>query len=137
MNFTVVRSWALIVLFCAGLLAWSLYATQQDPESDRKFLYGLDLVGGSHLVYDADTSQLENSHDITQAMEALRDLIDRRINVFGVSEPLVQVEKVSALSEGENTERLIVELPGVMDLAEAVAMIGATQIGRASCRERV
>jgi preprotein translocase subunit SecD len=126
MNLTVFRSWALIVLFCAGLLAWFLYATQQDPENDRKFRYGLDLVGGSHLVYDADTSQLKNPHDIAQAMEALRDLIDRRINVFGVSEPLVQVEKVSALSEGESTERLIVELPGVMDLAEAVAMIGAT-----------
>jgi preprotein translocase subunit SecD len=128
MNLTVYRSWALIIVLCAGLLAWGLYTTQQDPTSERKFNYGLDLVGGSHLVYEADTSLLENPNDVAQAMEALRDLIERRVNVFGVSEPLVQVEKASILSEGESSERLIVELPGVMDLEKAVAMIGATPV---------
>ena len=124
MNFTVVRSWSAIILLCAGLLAWSLYSTQRNPES-ASFKFGLDLVGGSHLVYEADTSAL-NPSEVDEAMSALRDVIERRTNLFGVSEPLVQVEKASVLSESDKTERLIVELPGVTDLEQAVSIIGAT-----------
>jgi len=124
MNFTVVRSWSLILLLCAGLLGYSLYTTQNNPET-KSFKFGLDLVGGSHLVYEADTSAL-NPTEIDEAMSALRDVIERRTNLFGVSEPLVQVEKASILSESDKTERLIVELPGITDLNEAVSIIGAT-----------
>src|SRR3989338_2386527 len=52
---------------------------------------GLDLNGGTHLVYKADTSKLAGG-DVDGAMTALRDVIERRVNIFGVSEPLVQVE---------------------------------------------
>jgi preprotein translocase subunit SecD len=61
-------------------------------------------------------------------MQALREVIERRINVFGFAEPLVQVEKASFLSESEQTQRLIIELPGVTDLEEAISMIGATPL---------
>jgi protein-export membrane protein SecD len=124
MNTTVVRSWAVIFLLSGVALGWWLFASQQNPEG-KHFKFGLDLVGGSHLVYEADTSEL-NPVEIDEAMSALRDVIERRTNLFGVSEPLVQVEKASVFSESDKTERLIVELPGVTDLQEAVDMIGKT-----------
>ena len=82
---------------------------------------GLDLNGGTHLVYKADTSKLAGG-DVDGAMTALRDVIERRVNIFGVSEPLVQVEKGGLVGGGE--DRLIVELPGVTDVEEAVKLIG-------------
>jgi preprotein translocase subunit SecD len=126
MNLTVIRSWSVLILLAAGYIAWSLYASQTDPEG-RDFRFGLDLVGGSHLVYEADTSALE-PFEVEDAMRALRNVIERRTNMFGVSEPLVQVQKASFLSTSDRTERLIVELPGVTDLEEAVNIIGATPI---------
>ena len=57
-------------------------------------------------------------------MDALRDVIERRINLFGVAEPTVQVQ-TSSLS-GQKTHRLSIELPGVTDVTKAIEMIGAT-----------
>lgn len=125
MHVTVYRSWAFIFVLVTAFLGWWIYTSQTGGAEERKFRFGLDLVGGSHLVYEADTSHLDPM-EIDEAMMALRDVIETRTNLFGVSEPLVQVEKASALSESDKTERLIVELPGVTDLEEAVRMIGAT-----------
>ena len=124
MNLTAYRAWALILLVAGVFLMWSLYSSEQDPQGNH-FKFGLDLVGGSHLVYEADTSALAES-EVGESMMALRDVIEGRINVFGVAEPLVQVEKAGIFSESEKTERLIVELPGITDLEEAIAIIGAT-----------
>lgn len=126
MNFTAIRAWAAIVLLIAAGLGYSLYHSEKISES-RHFKYGLDLVGGSHLVYEADTSALA-PEEVEEGMQALRDVIERRINVFGVAEPLVQVEHASFLSDTENEQRLIVELPGVTDLEQAIQMIGATPL---------
>lgn len=84
---------------------------------------GLDLSGGTHLVYKADTSNLTGA-DVPDAMNALRDVIERRVNLFGVSEPIVQTEKGGVVGGGEN--RLIVELPGVTDVNKAIELIGQT-----------
>lgn len=88
------------------------------------FKLGLDLKGGSHLVYKADVSKVA-SGEVSSAMASLRDVIERRVNLFGVSEPIVQVEESSIVS-GRREERLIVELPGVTDVNEAVRIIGRT-----------
>ena len=90
----------------------------------RPFRYGLDLVGGTELVYTADTSKVE---DVSGAMETLKEVIERRVNIFGVSEPLVQTESAGLVS-GLAEERLIVELPGVSNLDQAIALIGQTPI---------
>ncbi|MFH1037017.1 MAG: protein translocase subunit SecD, partial [Patescibacteria group bacterium] len=82
---------------------------------ERPFVLGLDLRGGAHLLYQADLSNVTET-DKSDAMEGLRDVIERRINYFGVSEPLVQVQG----------ERLVVELAGVLDVSEAIKMIGQT-----------
>lgn len=89
------------------------------------FRLGLDLSGGSHLVYRADLSQIKQS-EVTNAMESLRDVIERRVNLFGVSEPIVQVEHGGFANQGE--ERLIIDLPGVTDVSKAIAMIGQTPL---------
>ena len=87
------------------------------------FKLGLDLSGGTHLVYRADVSNVETDK-AKEAMESLRDVIERRINIFGVAEPVVQVQNGGFSNQGE--ERLIVDLPGVTDSAKAIAMIGQT-----------
>lgn len=87
------------------------------------FKLGLDLSGGTHLVYKADVSLVDSS-ELSNSMSALRDVIERRINIFGVSEPIVQVQNGGFSNAGE--ERLIVDLPGVTDVSKAVEMIGQT-----------
>ncbi|MBL8030017.1 MAG: preprotein translocase subunit SecD [Candidatus Doudnabacteria bacterium] len=83
---------------------------------DFRLRLGLDLQGGSHLVYKADFKDVirENQAD---ALSAIRDIIERRVNGFGVAEPIVQVS---------GSDRLIVELPGVKDVNEAIRQIGQT-----------
>jgi preprotein translocase subunit SecD len=98
----------------------------QEVPANRPFKLGLDLAGGSHLIYRADTSLLESS-EVAESMNTLRDVIERRVNLFGVAEPIVQVEQ-SGVFSGVREERLIVELPGVTDLGEAVRLIGETPV---------
>lgn len=88
-------------------------------KDENPFHLGLDLSGGTELVYQADVSDLDNS-DVDDAMFALRDVIERRVNVFGVSEPIVQTE------EKGGEQRLVVELPGITDLEGAIGVIGET-----------
>ncbi len=83
------------------------------------FKLGLDLQGGSHLVYEADLSNVEKG-EYSPAMQGLRDVIERRVNLFGVQEPIVQTQ------EARGRYRLIVELAGIIDPAEAIKMIGQT-----------
>lgn len=91
------------------------------------FKLGLDLNGGTHLVYKADVSKIPAA-DVKVSMQALRDVIERRVNAFGVGEPLIQVEEGGILGSKEAQEKLIVELPGVTDVEEAKAMIGSTPV---------
>jgi len=79
---------------------------------------GLDLVGGSHLVYEVDMTSVVAS-DRDSVMNGLKDVIERRVNLFGVSEPQVVTAK-----EGES-HRLIVELAGI-PVEEAIKQIGET-----------
>lgn len=85
----------------------------------KPFNLGLDLLGGTHLVYEADLSNVDKK-DYTSAMQGLRDVIERRVNLFGVREPIVQTQ------EAVGHHRLIVDLAGVKDPAEAVREIGKT-----------
>ena len=117
---------AVIVFICAALLGYFVYATTVHTDSKYPFKLGLDLAGGSHLVYDADVSSLKPD-EVPDLMNVLREVIERRINVFGVSEPIVQVEKSSFVSETKK-ERLIVELPGVANVDDAVKEIGKTPL---------
>jgi len=88
---------------------------------EKGFNLGLDLQGGAHLLYQADVTNIPLA-ERTTAVEGVRDVIERRVNGLGVSEPVVQTTKV-----GENY-RVMVELPGVNDVKKAIQMIGGTPI---------
>lgn len=119
------RFWVVIIIFGAAALGYFVWSSEKSETSSKKFMLGLDLSGGSHLVYKADTSKVESA-DISASMQSLRDTIERRINLFGVSEPLVQVEEGGVFGGSERDQRLIVELPGITDVEEAVKRIGET-----------
>jgi protein-export membrane protein SecD len=89
------------------------------------FVLGLDLSGGSHLVYKADVSGIA-SGQVSDSMNALRDVIERRVNLFGVSEPVVQIQEGGFGAGGD--EKLIVDLPGITDVEKATQMIGQTPL---------
>jgi protein-export membrane protein SecD len=95
---------------------------QLPTAKDLPWRLGLDLQGGTHLVYKADTSNVPNGDEVSAA-EGVRDVIERRVNAYGVAEPLVQVNKA-----GNGDYRVIVELAGVKNVDDAIKMIGETPI---------
>lgn len=128
---------SLIIILIAIFLAFLIYPQAWDRGADfgnsklhltdskfkiphffhvSPFRLGLDLLGGTRLVYEADISKIENQSP-ADAMAGVRDVIERRVNLFGVSEPLVQIE-------GKN--RLVVELAGISDVNQAINLIGQT-----------
>ncbi|MEN9406821.1 MAG: hypothetical protein RLZZ455_37 [Candidatus Parcubacteria bacterium] len=84
-----------------------------------EFQKGLDLEGGTSIVLRANTDDLPASQR-ENAVESAKQVIERRINFFGVSEPIVQTSKTN------NEYRIIVEIPGVTDVDQAVSLIGTT-----------
>lgn len=118
--------YASLILVLGGVIGAFVYLSSTNAETRFPFKLGLDLAGGSHLVYEADVSAIVDE-EVENAMATLREVIERRVNIFGVSEPLVQVEQSSFVA-GEQRQRLVVELPGVTDVAEAVAAIGQTPL---------
>jgi preprotein translocase subunit SecD len=130
------RITALIILLIGVAVAFFVYRSevshmnvvqgaQETKLSKYPFKLGLDLSGGTHLVYRADVSAIQ-SGEVNDAMSSLRDVIERRINIFGVSEPVVTVENGGFSNAGE--ERLSIDLPGVTDTQKAIEMIGQTPL---------
>lgn len=85
------------------------------------FRLGLDLKGGTHLIYEADTARLAVGEQ-ADAVDGVRDVIERRVNALGVAEPVVQTNR-----RGE-VWRVTVELAGIKDVNQAIKMIGETPI---------
>jgi protein-export membrane protein SecD len=115
------RTWSVILIVVAALLAWFVYASQK-PGARFNFKLGLDLAGGTELVYKADVSQVAEG-EVKAALDTLKDVIERRVNLFGVSEPIVQLQGVGTFS---SDNKLIVDLPGVTDVKKAIDLIGQT-----------
>lgn len=112
---------AAVVLLIGLGLGWFV-ATSNSEGARFPFRLGLDLAGGTHLVYQADISTVPEN-EIRDRMASLREVVERRTNLFGVSEPVVQTEETFS-----GDHRLVVELPGVTDLDEAVRIIGETPL---------
>jgi preprotein translocase subunit SecD len=119
-----VRLFALLLLVIG--IGIGLFVFRSEISQTKPFRLGLDLSGGSYLVYRADVSKLADG-EIKDRTDALRDVIERRVNLFGVAEPSVQTE-TTTLAGNEKEYRLVVELPGVTDLDEAIATIGQTPL---------
>ena len=80
---------------------------------------GLDLQGGTHLVLEAHMDSIAEDNRET-ALSSAKEVIERRVNFFGVSEPIVQSSLI------DNHYRIIVELPGVSNMNEALSTVGQT-----------
>lgn len=118
----------LVFLFMASVSApkaWNSSAQAIGADwlqlSEEDFKLGLDLQGGVHLVYEADMTEIDQDRRV-EALEGVRDVIERRVNAFGVAEPVVQTNV-----SGDNY-RVIVELAGIFDVSEAIDLIGETPI---------
>jgi preprotein translocase subunit SecD len=88
-------------------------------QRDFPIKQGLDLAGGTHVVLQVDTSKVASA-DRQQALDSDTEVIRRRINLFGTNEPIIQSSQVG------NDYRIIVDLPGVKDADQAVALVGKT-----------
>src|SRR3989338_9125021 len=86
---------------------------------DTSFRLGLDLAGGTSVTLKAKMEGASSSQK-DAALDGAKSVIERRVNLFGVSEPVVQTAKTN------NEYRIIVELPGITDVDEAVRLIGTT-----------
>lgn len=117
------------LLLIVAISIFSLYISlpSQIPYTNinKRFLgnlklhLGLDLIGGSHLVFDANTKDLSEEERI-KALDSLKQVIERRVNFYGVSEPNIQI------SRSEAGDRVIVELPGVTETQDAIDLVGTT-----------
>src|SRR5690606_21500173 len=100
-------------------LAFNFQVGDRIVRKEFKTQLGLDLKGGSHLVFEADTSSVSQA-DLEDALASSQDIIERRVNLFGVSEPVVRTV------QSGNVYRIEVDLPGVTDIAQASSLIGQT-----------
>ncbi|MEK9194337.1 MAG: protein translocase subunit SecD [Patescibacteria group bacterium] len=114
---TFVFIFLIVLALAAGLFSYD--PLWQKISHARPWKLGLDLAGGSFLTYEIDLSEVGAS-DRESVVRGLRDVIERRVNLFGVSEPRVYIEK-----SGEKS-RLVVELAGIKDVTEAIRQIGET-----------
>ena len=124
--------WLALLLVVSGSVAYSAPANwllskasgvigTEIPAIDKPFVLGLDLQGGTHLEYEADVSKVSPS-DRNESLEGVRDVIERRINTLGVSEPLIQT------TQAGDSWRVTVELAGISDINDAINLIGETPI---------
>lgn len=116
---------AFIILLAVvtGLVSYPQMVSKVPPVYDvlnkLKINLGLDLQGGIHMEYKADTSKIDSSQ-VGDAMQAVQDVIERRVNAFGVAEPVIYTAKSGS------EQRLIVELAGVKDINQAKQLIQET-----------
>lgn len=85
----------------------------------REFKEGLDLKGGVRVTLLADMSKIEEG-ERDGALESAKEIISKRINFLGVTEPSISTLKT------KDDYRVVVEIPGVEDVEEAVNLIGQT-----------
>ncbi len=125
-------AWLLILFLVTGVLAYPAPYNWVSRHLKQKigfgvgtitkpFVLGLDLQGGTHLEYEADVSHVSDT-DRRESLNGVRDVIERRVNTLGVSEPLIQT------TQAGSSWRVTVELAGIKNVNEAIKLIGETPI---------
>ncbi len=107
----------IFILALFGFALWSIVPLDRDVFGREGLRLGLDLKGGSYLVYQADVSDIEPEYR-DEIMEGVKGVIERRIDALGITEPIIQVQK----REGEYN--IAIQLPGIADIEKAKEMIG-------------
>jgi preprotein translocase subunit SecD len=105
------------ILMLVAFSLWSIIPLDSSRLGRAGLSLGLDLKGGSHLVYRADLTQKDPSQTDEDAMEGVLKKIERRVNAYGVTEPVIQ--KLGS-------DQILVQLPGIEDVEQAVQLIGQT-----------
>ena len=105
----------ILVLF--GFALWSVVPLDRSVFRREGLTLGLDLAGGSYLVYQADLSDVEPANK-DEIMEGVKGVVERRINALGITEPVVEIQK----HEGEYN--IVIQLPGIADIEKAKEMVG-------------
>jgi preprotein translocase subunit SecD len=107
----------LFILALIGFSLWSILPLDGERFGRNGFQLGLDLKGGTHMVYQADLSKKDPGQSSEDAMKGVLQKIESRVNDYGVTEPVVQIL---------GNDRILVQLPGVKDIDEAKKLIGQT-----------
>ncbi len=123
------KNWTLLIVILLITIFCLLVDVPRVPEwvpfsswfTKQKIHLGLDLQGGTQLIYQTDTSNIPDDQRAA-AVEGARDVIERRVNFFGVGEPLIHTAKAA------NEWKIVIELPGVKNVKDAIKMIGETPI---------
>ena len=113
----------LCIILALGVIAGVfVYQPLWSSLSDfRPWRLGFDVAGGANLEYAVDLSGVAEA-DAESVLQGLQDLMERRVNLFGVSEPRVYVKRVG------DESRLAIELAGVHDVNAAIKEIGETPL---------
>ncbi len=109
------------ILALFGFALWSVVPLDRDVFGRQGLMLGLDLKGGSYLVYQADLSEIAPG-DRAEVMDGMKGVIERRVNALGITEPIIQVQE----QEGEYA--IAIQLPGVSDVERAKELIGRVGI---------
>ena len=109
----------IFILILFGFCLWVIFPGNGIFGRDE-FKLGLDLRGGSHLVYSIDLTKKDPAQTDADVIESVKLKIERRVNAYGVTEPIVQTIR------NERGSFVLVQLPGVTDIDEAIKLIGQT-----------
>jgi len=108
-----------VILGLSGFALWSIVPFNAKLLGPDGLTLGLDLKGGSQLLYEADLSKKNPSVTDEQAISSAVEKIQRRVNQYGAAEPTIQ---------RQGADRILVQLPGVRNISEAIALIGKTAL---------
>ena len=114
------NSYLLIFILVLLVLAlWAIVPFNTKLLGPEGLTLGLDLKGGSQLLYKADLSQKDPSVSDEVAMSSMVEKIQRRVNLYGTTEPTIQ---------RQGSDRILVQLPGIENIEEAISLIGKTAL---------
>ena len=108
---------SILILVIFGVSLWAILPLEGERLGRQGIRLGLDLVGGVHLVYEAQFPEGASAEERERDMERALTTIERRINKYGVAEPIIQ-------KLGD--DRILVQLPGFTDIEVAKRQVEAT-----------
>jgi len=107
----------IFILALFGFALWSVVPLDRNVLGREGLRLGLDLAGGSYLVYQADLTDVKPGAE-DEIMDGVKGVVERRINALGITEPVVEIQK----HEGEYN--IVIQLPGIANIEKAKEMVG-------------
>jgi preprotein translocase subunit SecD len=111
----------IFVLVLFGFALWSIVPLDRNVFGRDGLRLGLDLAGGSYLVYQTDLTHIQPG-DKAEAMEGVRGVIERRINALGIAEPVIELHR------WEDEHRIAIQLPGIAEAERAREVVGLVNV---------